>query len=251
MISNRPKVLVSYLVAFFTCLLVSRAFAQRGIDTTDLAVTGVARVTVAPDIGVLSIDVSEVRLTMSGAVEALATKAESYVTTLTEQGYAEGDIKTTSFGVSTNQIRRDGDDIDSGYVARQKVRLVYDYSPDRLSQLFQALGAADYNVEFGFTFELSDSLKQQVRDKILVDAIQDAQAKAETMAEAASLKLVGLASLTDQAYEFSDMQQVSRESNYYGVAADAVIDSSYDLQPDGILFQKAVILNFVAVAESK
>ncbi len=118
-----------------------------------LDVTGTARVNVTPDLGVLSISVSEIKPTMSEAVKALGDKSNHYNELLSKLGFSDKEIKTTSFTVSKNQIYRDRDYVDSGYVASQNIRLQFIYQQQLLQKIVAEFSKSDQPVNFSFDFE--------------------------------------------------------------------------------------------------
>ena len=205
-------------------------------------VTGVARVTVKPDLGVLNISVSEVKPKMGDAIKGLGDKSNYYNELLKKMGFNEKDLKTTSFTVSKNRIYKDNEYIDSGYVASQNIRLEFLYDQKTLQKIVSEFSKSDKSIDFSFDFELSEQLKQKVQSQIIDYAVKDGNEKANSIAKAAGLKLVRIDDITYGSWgRDSEMELVEKRHTYASVAMSAADESqSFNFTPDDLIFRDSL-----------
>lgn len=230
---------MSLLLLLISCQLLAQKKSNK------LQVTGKARVVVSPDVAILSISVSQIRQTMKESIDALANTTNQYSAKLKEIGFEEGEIKTTSFSVYKNQIRRGSEYIDSGYVASQQVKLEFVYTEKIIPQILDRFSESDLELNFSFRFKLSEELKQKVQKEIIADAIKDGQMKATAMADAANLTILELESITYGSWSNSSgMERVTSESRY-GASAAVGGSRSFNFRPDDLVFNDTVTIYYI------
>jgi len=211
-----------------------------------LSVTGSARVSVKPDLGILNILVSEVKPKMTDAIKALGEKSNHYNELLKKMGFNEKDIKTTSFAVSKNRVYRDNAYIDSGYVASQTIRLEFIYNQQILQKIVGEFSKSEKPIDFSFDFELSEELKQKVQSQIIEIAVKDANEKAAIMTKASKLKLVSITTISYGTWgRDSGMELIERRQKYASAMASSDEMQSFNFTPDDLIFRDTVTMEWI------
>ena len=202
-----------------------------------LNVTGSAKISVKPDLGILNISVSEIKPAMSDAIKALGEKSNHYNGLLKQLGFNEKDIKTTRFTVSKNIIYRDNRTIDSGYVASQNIRLEFGYSQAVLQKIVSEFSKSERPVDFNFEFELSEALKQKAQAQVIEMAVKDANDKAGVISKASNIRLAGIKAISYGSWSRdAGMQSMERIQDY--AAAKQVGDmQAFNFTPDDIVLR--------------
>ncbi len=208
-----------------------------------VTVTGVARVTVKPDLGVLSISVSEIKPKMGDAIKALGDKSNYYNDLLKKLGFNEKDIKTTSFAVSKNRVYIDNEYVDSGYVASQNIRLEFAYDQKILQKIVSEFSKSEKPIDFSFDFELSELLKQKVQTQIIDFAVKDGNEKANGIAKSAGLKLLKIKDITYGGWgRDSGMELVEKRHKYAAAMAASDDFQTFNFTPDDLIFRDVVTI---------
>ena len=155
-----------------------------------IAVSGTGKVTVVPDIGVLSLGVQVTRPTVADARAAASKAMDAVRASLRQNGVEEKDIATQSFNIQPQYDFRPsgGTPTITGYnVSNQvtvKVRQI-----DNLSKALDgavAAGGNDVRVNnVQFTVDAPEKYQNEARDK----AVADARSRAEQLAKSVGVKL--------------------------------------------------------------
>ena len=211
-----------------------------------LNVTGSARVSVKPDLGILNILVSELKPKMTDAIKALGEKSNHYNELLNKLGFNEKDIKTTSFAVSKNRFYRDNKYIDSGFVASQTIRLEFVYNQQLLQKIISEFSKSEKPIDFSFGFELSEELKQKVHSQIIEIAVNDANEKASIMVKAAKLKLVSIKTISYGSMgNNGGMELLDRSRKYTSAMASNDEMPSFNFTPNDLIFNGTVSIEWI------
>ncbi len=210
-----------------------------------LNVTGSARISVQPDLCILQLAASELRSTMSEAIKALGEKSDDYSDLLKQLGFADKEIKTSNFTVSKNRVYRDNGYIDSGYIAAQNIRLEFNYKQQLLQKIITEFSKQEKSIDFSFDFELSETFKQKVQLEIIETAIKDAREKATVMANASSLKLLNISSISyGSCSAGNNLPLLDRTQKYTVVMAGDNRMPSYNFTPADLVFQDVVTVQW-------
>jgi len=166
------------------CLAPALPMAQ---DIPSLTVTGQGRVAVAPDLASLRVGVSAEARDASDAVAKMSEGMTAILDQLAQNGIPDEDIRTTTLSVyAVNSAwSRDGSGPRS-FAARSDV-VIETTELDRLGALLDLLVSDGANEVGGIHFDLQDrgpALEQARRN-----AVADAMATAETLADAAGVGL--------------------------------------------------------------
>ncbi len=171
-----------------------------------LKITGTGEIRVAPDLAVVNMTVKATDMDFNKAVKALNQKTDKLQKKLQSAGFKQSEIKTSQLNVQENGQWRNGEYIDSGYVALQHIELRFKRDQQRIGQLMEAF-AADQGAEalFQLGFALSDEVRQQAGEELIRKAIMDARSKATVIAKASGVKLGKIRSISYGQPDFQPM----------------------------------------------
>lgn len=218
------------------------SFSQNGLAApSTLNVSGVATVSVKPDLGILMISVSEIKQDMASAVSGLGIKSDYYINLFRKLGFNEKDLKTTDFIVARNRVYRNDETIDSGYIASQNIKLQFVYSQQLLQKILAEFSTSSVPVDFSFDFELSEELKKSVQTRIIEIAVKDGQEKAQLMANACGRKLGKIVNMSyGQWMGDGGMQQLERRDSHDLKYSVSHAVQSFNFTPDDLVFRDSV-----------
>ncbi len=220
-------------------------------EKSTLNVTGIARVTVQPDLGILNIAVSEVKPKMGSAIKELGNKSNYYNELLKKMGFQEKDIRTTNFVVSKHQVYKNNEYIDSGYIASQNIRLEFLYEQTTFQKIVFEFSKSEKPIDFGFEFELSEQLKQEVQSQIIEIAVQDGNEKAFGIAKAAGLKLLKIKDIvygSSGNYGREVGMELVEKRTAYALSAKASRDDmqTINITPDDFTYRDSLTIVWIA-----
>jgi len=163
-----------------------------------IRVVGAATITKSPDIAIAQIGVQTFNKEVKPAVDENNKKTDAVIASLRGNGVEEKDIKTTSFNVYPEidyEKDRSGEIV--GYRVNNTV-LVTLRDLESIGKTLQAAIESGANNVSGISFALEDPepASQEARTK----AIENARQRAETMAEAAEVKLGKVVSINELSY---------------------------------------------------
>jgi uncharacterized protein YggE len=182
---------------------------------------------------------------MSDAIKALMEKSKIYGELLQRIGIDEKDIKTTSFQISQNRVYKNNEQIDSGYIASQKIRVEFTYEQSLLQKIVAEFSNSETPIDFDIQFVLSEQLKSKVQSQVIELSVKDATEKANSITKASGLKLVKVHTITYGSWDRpKEMEQVVRTSDYAAAgAADA--GATFNFTPDELVFKDALTIEWI------
>jgi uncharacterized protein len=164
--------------------------------TTELSVTGTGSVTLPPDLATVAASIETNSESVSEAMSQNNARYDRVVAALARAGVARADVRLSNYSVNYNPkpqvISPDNGGVRYGYTVSRdfsiKVRKIGDAG--KVVDACTAAGATGIN---GVSFGLADS--GAARNRATDIAVGDARARAETLAQAAHLRVVSLKSL--------------------------------------------------------
>lgn len=185
------------LIPFFAFTAVKAQDVPLATPKSTLKITGTGEMRVAPDQAVINMTVKTTDMDFNNAVKKLNQKTTELNRKLLEAGFKRDEIKTSQLNVQENRHWRDGESIDSGYVANQHIELRFKRDHQRMSRLMEVFAKEDgAEALFHFGFALSDQARQQASEELIRKAIQDARGKATVIAKASGVKLGKIRSIS-------------------------------------------------------
>lgn len=164
-----------------------------GSQQNAISVSGTGVVSMVPDIGWFTASVVTQAATAAQAVQQNNDAMSKVVSALRQAGIAEKDIKTVEFSLNpTYQDLRDPTrpPMIVGYSMRQSVRVTVN-DVTLLGKMLDLAISNGANAMSGIYFGLSDAKAKQAQSEALDLAVKDANTKAEAIAKAAGVTLIG------------------------------------------------------------
>ncbi len=166
-------------------------FSVNSVSTTKtnlFSATGTGKATAVPNTALLYLGVTKTSPTVLDAQNQVNTIANNLVSDLKSLGVEEKNIKTTNYSVSPDYDYSQGKQTAKGYTVTQSMEV-------RIKPIEKANSAIDAATKNGanmvgsITFILDDETKKELQNKARKDAVKDAKEKAESLANAAGLRL--------------------------------------------------------------
>lgn len=175
-----------------------------------ITVKGTGKVSLVPDLTVVSMTLKTVDMEYEKSMQLAADRLEKLRGALVGIGFAEKDLKTTSFNVCTeHESRRDENGnyktVFTGYACIHGLRVEFDFDNARLAGVLTAVSACIAEPDLNIRFTVRD--KDAASDLLLQDAAANARRKAEILAAASGVTLGKLVSIH---YNWGDLDAYSR-----------------------------------------
>lgn len=142
-----------------------------------IEVEGYAERKIAPDEAVFSISLEEKKLKVTDAVSTLNKKTQALAELLKKEKIKDYKLIADNYFVDVNRIYRSGMAKDSGYVARQNLRIITATTNEDLQKIIEAIqkaGEMGYNLHF----DVAESTRKSLEDTLLAEALKDAETRA-------------------------------------------------------------------------
>lgn len=160
-----------------------------------ITVSGTGKVYLTPDIATITIGVHTEDESATRAVNSNNAQADKVAEVLKEMGVEENDIQTSNFNIFPQGQYDDlGNQTGTVYIVDNTV-FVTVRDLDLLGEILGTVVEAGANSIFGIQFDVSD--KTQAISKARKAAIEDAQVKAEELAQAAGVTLGEVQSINE------------------------------------------------------
>jgi uncharacterized protein len=186
--------LLSALILSSALALPAAANAEEQV-TRSISVTGTGMVESAPDMATLMIGVTTQGTSAAEALAENSKATEAVIARLTASGVEARDMQTSNLSINPNWTGYDSSTPTiSGYVASNMLT-VRVRALDTTGAILDAAVADGANTLNGMTFGLADP--EPAYNEARKEAVADARAKAELLAEAAGVKLGPVLSISD------------------------------------------------------
>ncbi|TDQ18378.1 hypothetical protein DFQ04_0177 [Algoriphagus boseongensis] len=165
------------LILLITFGIANVLVAQQVQQVPLIEVEGYAERKLAPDEAVYLINLEEKALQVNGAVNALNKKTQTLADALKKARIKDYKLIADNYSVDINRIYRSGTAKDSGFVARQTLRIVTTPTNEDLQKIadaIQGIGDMSYNLHFG----VSEETRKSLENTLLTEALKNAEAKA-------------------------------------------------------------------------
>ncbi len=177
-----------------------------------ITVKGVGSVSARPDYITLSLGIETQEKEYDDAMQKATERINSLEAASQKVGFEKGDLKTTSFNVSTayesikdrsGNYKREF----AGYNCSYRLKLAFDFDSKRLAEVLSAISNSGAKPELSIAFTVKDAAK--VSEELLMSATMNAREKAEILCRASGAELGKLLSID---YNWGELNIVSRTS---------------------------------------
>ena len=163
-----------------------------------ITVKGVGKVSTRPDQILLTLNTEARDKEYEAAVEQASRQSEALTAAVKSAGFAQEELKTTRFNISTEyeSVRDDQGNyrqVFCGYQCSQGFRLAFPLEMSRLGQVLSAIAASGTQPELHISFTVKDPTA--IRAALLQSAAANARQSAEVLCAAAGTKLGQLLSI--------------------------------------------------------
>lgn len=199
-----------FLIAILVILMA--AMPAAALAETKIAVTGTGNSLVPADVAVISMGVMERDPDVLTAQAKVNEKIAAIRSALIEQGVQEEDINTDFINIYAIYDYRDDRELLTGYNVSSNLA-VRVTEMDKVGGMIDAAFGAGANTLNGISFSATDT--SVAKAEALKIAVADAKAKAEVLADAAGLKIIGIETISENgtySYERGPMNFVAKES---------------------------------------
>lgn len=201
-----------------------------------MKVQGKGHVTTEPDIVTLSFDV-EVKLEdYEDCLRTLNARAEDLRQSMIASGLDKAQLKTNAFTVSVDNQYEDGQYFFVGYSASHRMKIELPVDKTLLNKVIRHVAQGHSGAEISLAFSVRD--KDELRKRVLAQAVQTAKENAETLASAAGVKLGKLMQID---YGWAEVRIYDREDTMM-CAPSAMPDFDADIEPDDVRAEDNVTL---------
>ena len=161
-----------------------------------ISVTGTGTIEAAPDMATVMIGVTTQAPTAAEALAANTKATDAVIARLTASGIEDRDMQTSNLSINPNWTGYDSSTPTiTGYVASNMLTIRV-RKLDTTGTVLDAVVTDGANTLNGLTFGLADP--EPAYNEARKEAVADARAKAELLAEAAGVKLGAVLSISDQ-----------------------------------------------------
>jgi len=167
------------------------SFSVNSVQTTKqdfFRVEATGKATAIPTTAKLSLGITKTAPTLKDAQNQANTVMNKILADLKGIGVEEKQIKTTSYNVSPSYDFSNGKQTITGYTVSQNIE-VQVTPTDKANQITDFATAAGANLVGGIEFILDDQAQKQLEEKARKEAIEKAKEKAQSLADAAGIKL--------------------------------------------------------------
>ena len=199
-----------------------------------LVVKGIGKVSVPPDLTVISISITSLSRQYGEAMSASYKKIEDVRAALADVGFIKSDLKTTDFNVCSryeNEKDQNGNyrNVLKGFEVNHSFKLEFGFNTDKLNDVLTVLAKCEAHPGLSVEFSVKD--KNAVREELLVSAVDDAAKRAKILAKASNVKLGEILNID---YGRKDLRLVSPTAYRADERCFAAKHTAMDIQPENV-----------------
>ena len=157
-----------------------------------ITVTGVGTASAKPDYIEITMDIESINKDYEKALAESAKAISKLQNAVVSCGYKKEELKTVRFNVDTRyRSARDRNDnyisVFEGYVSEYKLKLSFDFDNQKLAAVISELSRSGVNPEIDISFTVKNP--NAIKDELLINAAENARAKAEILCKASGNSL--------------------------------------------------------------
>ena len=214
-----------------------------------IRVTGTGTVKLKPDTMRLYLDLTGKEKEYGKTLKRSSEDTEVLRSLFAELDFAREDLKTISF--SADPVYEGYEDKQGrwrqrfvGYEFHHRLKLDFPFDNERLGKILNKLAKAKVDPEFSISYTVKDP--EAAKNQLLAAAVKDAAEKAEVLAEAAGVKLMGIQtmdySIIRAEFEVHSARKLMATNDMVLGAAEESMD--LDIQPEDITASDTVTITW-------
>lgn len=186
-----------------------------------ITVKGIGKVSVAPDLVILSMVLESRNKDYEKAMITASENKEQLNLSLEKAGFEKDAVKTTNFNVRTDyEYRRkkdgSGENVFVGYIVSHNLKIEFDFDSKRLAEALASIGECLAHPQLSVAFTVKDS--SAVNEEMLRSAVANAKQKAEILCSTSGKELGDLLSID---YNWGEINVYS--NTRYDVEEDCMV----------------------------
>ena len=219
-----------------------------------IRVTGKGKISVKPDLTIISVGISGKDKEYSVMLEKSAQMIVALKKLFIEVGIDPAEVKTASFGIDTvyrtvEECQNDGVNIPDflrekkkifdGYRFDHRVKVKFDSDNKLLGRILYKLGNSELNPEFDINYSIRD--KEAAKNKLLEEAVADSKEKAIIITKAAGINLGEIVAID---YSWEEIEFLRSPVNVFKAASRYEYEDEdcypVDINPEDITAEDTV-----------
>ncbi len=187
-----------------------------------ISVSSTGEVTVMPDVGYISLGIETKKEDVKDAEEENSKIMNDIMDSLKDFDIEESDIKTVGYNIYP-QYEEYNDEKPSAYAVYNTVQVTVKKLED-MSDIIDAAVSAGANRTNSISFDVLD--REESYNEALKNAVENARARAEVLAEASGLKIVGVLTVSESSssprYYYADTMSYAKAESMDGGYAPSI-----------------------------
>lgn len=204
-----------------------------------MKVQGKGHATMEPDMVTLAFDVEATAKEYEESVRDLNARADDLRESMAASGLDKARLKTTSFNVRVETEYKNRQYVFAGYKATHKMQIEVPMDKALLNKVLRHVAQGHSGAQINLTFSVND--KDALRRMVLIHAVQIARENAETLAEAAGVKL---GKLMQMDYGWTEVRIFEGEACMIAEGAEDMSAYDADIDPEDVAAEDSVTLVF-------
>ena len=202
-----------------------------------IKVQGRGRVAVQPDTVIITFDVEVRAQEYKDCLNNLNQRTTALRSEIEAAGRAGSELKTSNFSLRVNTKYTQGRHVFDGYAGSHTLHIKFPADKEVLNQVLREIARGHSGAEIRLTFTVQD--KEAVKQAALVEAVKTAQKNAQTLAEAAGLKLGQIQQID---YGWAEIRVYDRAMDMVCPEPAAPMEYKPDIEPEEVAAEDNVTL---------
>ncbi|MBI2009979.1 MAG: SIMPL domain-containing protein [Candidatus Chisholmbacteria bacterium] len=200
--------------------------------------TGEGKAAVVPDVALTSLGITITQPNVASAQEAANRVINSITAALKESGVGEKDLRTQNYSINPQYDFTVGQRV-TGYTVNATLEVKFtDFA--KLEGAIDSAVSLGANQVGGITFTLSDEARLAAETEAIKEAVDQAKAKAESLASAAGIKLGRIINV----YESGTEPPLPYYRSLEAMGSDVAIAEPTELEPGSTEVRLSVTLSY-------
>lgn len=180
---NNLALLLSLLFISFNIL------AQDSGKTATITTQGNSSQKVSPDWVTVYLTINSKNMAYEEVVKDLNTQYSLLEKELVMAGFKKDALKTNNYAINKHTVWEEGRSKDSGFIGNQSIIVEFENDNRKIVNLVNTLSKGKVEVNFNFSFGLSETKKEAISQELIKKAVKDASTKANAIASVSSIRL--------------------------------------------------------------
>ncbi len=209
-----------------------------------LQITGIGKLSITPDIIILSFSATAHEMDYDKTIGSLNKKVEELRTTIEKEGIERSNLKTKDFSISKDTVwNKKTEKYDfNGFKASHSLELELPLNRHLINKLLGQVAKNLDNLDFGITFGVKDATKHQ--QQLILQAIDKAKENAALISGATGVSLI---EILDIDYSFREITIRSNRYDYPVYESEmsmTMADATPDFEPDDIDVTESITITW-------